>query len=141
MICVYVTMCSDQLFVCVFEWFYDLITYVLNDLLYVLENYIWYHWVNLWNQNTRDLLDSILLCIVYNYLLDVWPTPSITIFRLKFNWETKTLDLFVRCKVECESFLGDVNNAWSPKRFLVIFILLKILQYLEINSKLWILVL
>ena len=38
-------------------------------------------------------------------------------------------------------FLGDVNNAWSLKGFLVIFISLKILQYLEIIiSKLWILV-
>ena len=37
-------------------------------------------------------------------------------------------------------FLGDINNVESLKGFLVIFISLKILQYLEINSKLWILV-
>ena len=37
-------------------------------------------------------------------------------------------------------FLGDVNNALSLKGFLVIFISLEILQYLEIISKLWILV-
>ena len=36
--------------------------------------------------------------------------------------------------------LGDVNNALSLKGFLVIFISLEILQYLEIISKLWILV-
>ena len=69
-----------------------------------LENYIWYHWVDLWNLNTCTLFDSILLCIVYNWLLDVWLTLSITIFRLKFRWETKPLDHFVRCKVERESF-------------------------------------
>ena len=51
-----------------------------------------------------SLLDSILLCIMYNCLLDVWLNPSITIFRLNFNWETEILDLFVRCKVECGSF-------------------------------------
>ena len=32
------------------------------------------------NQNTRAWLNSILLYILYNYLLDVWLTPSITIF-------------------------------------------------------------
>ena len=35
------------------------------------------------NQNTRALFDSIPLCILYNYLLDVWLTPSITIFQIK----------------------------------------------------------
>ena len=79
--------------------------YICNKWFIIcLENYIWYHWVNLWNQNTRALLDSILLCIVYNCLLDVWLTPSITIFRLKFNWGTEALDCFVRCKVERGSF-------------------------------------
>ena len=34
-------------------------------------------------QNTRVLLDSIPLCILYNYLLDAWLTPSITIFQIK----------------------------------------------------------
>ena len=56
-------------------------------------------WVKLWNQ-TCVLLDSILLYIVYNCLLDVWLTPSITIFRLKFSWGTEPLDYFVKCKVE-----------------------------------------
>ena len=56
-------------------------------------------WVKLWNQ-TRALLDSILLYIVYNCLLDVWLTSSITIFRLKFSWGTEPLDYFVRYKVE-----------------------------------------
>ena len=37
-------------------------------------------------------------------------------------------------------FLGDINKVESLKGFLVIFISLKILRYLEINSKLWILV-
>ena len=39
-------------------------------------------WVKLWSQ-TRALFDSILLYIVYNCLLDVWLTPSITIFHIK----------------------------------------------------------
>ena len=60
-------------------------------------------WAKLWNQ-TRALLDSIPLYIVYNCLLDVWLTLSITIFRLKFSWGTEPLDCFVRCKVECGSF-------------------------------------
>ena len=45
------------------------------------------------NQNTRALLDSIPLCILYNYLLDVWLTPSINIFRLKCSWGYKTFGL------------------------------------------------
>ena len=56
-------------------------------------------WVKLWNQ-TRALLDSILLYIVYNCLLDVWLTSSITIFRLKFSWGSEPLDYFVRYKVK-----------------------------------------
>ena len=35
------------------------------------------------NQNTRALLDFIPLCILYNYLLDVWLTPLITNFQIK----------------------------------------------------------
>ena len=35
------------------------------------------------NKNTCALLDSIPLYILYNYLLDVWLTPSITIFMIK----------------------------------------------------------
>ena len=38
------------------------------------------------NQNTRALLDSIPLCILYNHLQDVWLTPSITIFQIKVLW-------------------------------------------------------
>ena len=79
--------------------------YICNKwFITCLENYIWFHWVNLRNQKTRALLDSILLCTVYNCLLDLWLTPSIAIFRLKFNWETETLDLFIKCKVERGSF-------------------------------------
>ena len=66
---------------------------------YMFGKLYWIFWVKLWNQ-TRALLDSILLYIVYNCLLDVWLTPSITIFRLKFSWGTEPLDYFVRCKVE-----------------------------------------
>ena len=48
-------------------------------MFYIIE------WITLWNLNTHALLDSILLCIVYNWLIDVWLTPSITIFRLQFS--------------------------------------------------------
>ena len=71
------------------------------------------------NQNTRALLDSILFCIVYNCLLDVWLTPSITISKLKFSWGTEPLDCFLRCKVEHGSL--DYSKLWSLdfcKRFL-----------------------
>ena len=44
------------------------------------------------------LLDSILLCILYNYLLNVWLTPSITVFRLKCSWKYRTFGLL--CKVQ-----------------------------------------
>ena len=104
----YVRMCD------VYMWHYALINY-----LYVFSNNfkIWIYicvclavpymfgklyrifWVKLWNQ-TRALLDSILLYIVYNCLLDVWLTLSITIFRLKFSWGTEPLDYFIRCKVK-----------------------------------------
>ena len=50
------------------------------------------------NKNTCALLDSIPLCILYNYLLDVWLTPSITIFRLKCSWEYRTFGSL--CKVQ-----------------------------------------
>ena len=75
-------------------------------------------WVKLWNQ-TRTLLDSIPLYIVYNCLLDVWLTPSITISKLKFSWGTEPLDCFLRCKVEHGSL--DYSKLWSLdfcKRFL-----------------------
>ena len=75
---------------------------VFSGSLYVWKTYRIF-WVKLWNQ-TRALLDSIPLYIVYNCLLDVWLTPSITIFRLKFSWGTEPLDYFVRCKVERGSF-------------------------------------
>ena len=91
--------------ICMCFWMILRFDYICNKWLIIcLENYIWYHWVNSWNQNTRALLDSILLCIVYNCLLDIWFTPSITIFRLKFRWETKSLNHFIRCKVEHGSF-------------------------------------
>ena len=35
------------------------------------------------NQNTCARLDFIPLCILYNYLSNVWFTPSITIFQIK----------------------------------------------------------
>ena len=76
--------------------------YVFSGSLYVWKLYRIF-WVKLWNQ-TRALFDSIPLCIMYSCLLDVWLTPSITIFRLKFSWGTEPLDCFVRCKVECGSF-------------------------------------
>ena len=92
------------------------------------------------NQNTRTLLDSIPLCILYNYLLNVWLTSSITIFILKFSWGTKPLDCFVRCKVERGS-LGKVNNTWSLKRLLVIILFrFRFHSILEIILNLWILV-
>ena len=50
------------------------------------------------NQNTHALLDSIPLSILYHYLLDVWFTPSITIFRLKCSWEYRTFGSL--CKVQ-----------------------------------------
>ena len=105
--CVYVTLCSNQLSVCVFKiWFYIYIyiymcvcVCVCSVVPYMFGKLCRIFWVKLWNQ-TRALLDSILLYIMYNCLLDVWLTPSITIFRLKFSWGTKPVDYFVRCKVE-----------------------------------------
>ena len=81
-----------------FEYIYIYI-YVCSVVPYMFGKLYWIFWVKLWNQ-TRALLDSIRLYIVYNCLLDVWLTPSITIFRLKFSWGTEPLDYFVRCKVE-----------------------------------------
>ena len=81
-------------------WLY---IYMCSVVLYMFGKLYRIFWVKLWNQ-TRASLNSILLYIVYNYLLDVWLTPSITIFRLKFSWGTEPLDCFVRCKVERESF-------------------------------------
>ena len=72
---------------------------VCSVVPYMFGKLYWIFWVKLWNQ-TRALLDSIRLYIVYNCLLDVWLTPSITIFRLKFSWGRKPLDYFVRYKVE-----------------------------------------
>ena len=76
---------------------------VCSVVLYMFGKLYRIFWVKLWNQ-TRALLDSILLYIVYNCLLDVWLTPLITIFRLKFSWGTKPLDYFVRCKIERGNF-------------------------------------
>ena len=99
-----------------YMWHYALINYLyvfLNNfkiwlymclvVLYMFGKLYRIFWVKLWNQ-THALLDSIPLYILYNYLLDVWLTPSITIFRLKFSWGTEPLGCFVRCKVERGSF-------------------------------------
>ena len=86
--CVYVTLCSNEFCMCFrITLRFDYIC--IKWFIICLENYIWYHCVSLWNQNTCALLDSIQLCIVCNCLLDVWLTQSITIFRLKFSWEKK----------------------------------------------------
>ena len=79
-----------------FEYIY---IYMCSVVPYMFGKLYRVFWVILWNQ-TRALLDSILMYIVYNCLLDVWLTPSITIFRLKFSWGTEPLDYFVRYKVE-----------------------------------------
>ena len=74
---IYIYMCVC---VCVYVCVCSVVPYMLGKLYQIF-------WVKLWNQ-THALLDSILLYIVYNYLLDVWLTPSITIFILKFSWGT-----------------------------------------------------
>ena len=84
---IYIYMC-----VCVCVCVCSVVPYMFGKLYRIF-------WVKLWNQ-THALLDSILLYIVYNCLLDVWLTPSITIFRLMFSWGTEPLDYFVGCKVE-----------------------------------------
>ena len=85
-------------------WLYIYISVcVCSVVLYMFGKLYRIFWVKLWNQ-TRALLDSILLYIVYNCLLDVWLTPSITIFRLKFSWGIEPLDCFIRCKVKRKSF-------------------------------------
>ena len=72
--------------------------YVFSGSLYVWKNYIKYFE---WNCEIKLVFCLTLFrCILYNCLLDVWLTPSITIFRLKFSWGTEPLDYFVRCKVE-----------------------------------------
>ena len=50
---------------------------VCSMVLYMFGKLYRIFWVKLWNQ-TRALLNSILLHIVYNCLLDVWLTPSMT---------------------------------------------------------------
>ena len=74
------------IYICV-QWF-----------LICLENYIEYFELNCEIKLVPCL--TLFYCIVYNCLLDVWLTPSITIFRLKFSWGTEPLDYFVRYKVE-----------------------------------------
>ena len=99
-ICMYfwITLRFDYIYVCVCVCVcvYSMVLYMFGKLYRIF-------WVKLWNQ-THALLDSIPLYIVYNCLLDVWLTPSITIFRLKFSWGTEPLDCFIRCKVERGSF-------------------------------------
>ena len=101
---VYMWYCALINYLCVFSNNFKIWIYIcVQWFLICLENYYRIFWVKLWNQ-TRTLLNSIPLYIVYNCLLDVWLTPSITIFRLKFSWGTEPWDCFVRCKVERGSF-------------------------------------
>ena len=100
---VYMWYCALINYLYVFSNNFKMIIYMCSVVLYMFGKLYRIFWVKLWNQ-TRALLDSILLYIVYNCLLDVWLTPSITIFRLKFSWGTEPLDCFVRCKVERGSF-------------------------------------
>ena len=99
-ICFRITLKFDYIYlymcVCVCVCVFSVVLYMFGKLYRIF-------WVKLWNQ-TRALLDSIMLYIVYNCLLDVWLTPSITIFRLKFSWGTEPLDCFVKCKVMHGSF-------------------------------------
>ena len=88
---IYIYMC-----VCVCVCVCSVVPYMFGKLYRIF-------WVKLWNQ-TRALLDSILLYIMYNCLLDVWLIPSITIFKLKFSWGIEPLDYYVRCKVERGSY-------------------------------------
>ena len=94
----------------VYMWHCALINYLylfLNDfkiwlymylvVLYMFGKLYVIFWVKLWNQ-TRALLNSIPLCILYNYLLDVWLAPSITVFILKCSWKYRTFGSF--CKVQ-----------------------------------------
>ena len=76
------------------KWFFICFRIIIFDII---------EWV-CEKSNTYALLDFILLCIVYNCLLDVWLTPLITIFKLKFSWRIEPLDYFVKCKVKCGSF-------------------------------------
>ena len=94
--CFQITLRFEYIYMCVCVCVCLVVPYMFGKLYRIF-------WVKLWNQ-TRALLDSILLYIVYNCLLDMWLIPSITIFRLKFSWGTEPLDCFVRCKVERESF-------------------------------------
>ena len=90
--CFQITLRFEYIYMCVCVCVCSVVSYMFGKLYRIF-------WVKLWNQ-THALLDSILLYIVYNCLLDVWLNPSITIFRLKFSWGTEPLDYFVRCKVE-----------------------------------------
>ena len=101
---VYMWHCALIIYLYVFSNNFKIWVYIcVQWFLICLENYYRIFWVKLWNQ-TRTLLNSIPLYIVYNCLLYVWLAPSITIFRLKFSWRTEPLDCFVRCKVERGSF-------------------------------------
>ena len=89
--CFRITLRFDYIYMC------SVVPYMFRKLYQIF-------WVKLWNQ-TRALLDSIPLYIMYNCLLDVWLTPiNYNFFKLKFSWGTKPLDCFVRCKVERGSF-------------------------------------
>ena len=73
-ICMYfwITLRFDYIYVCV-----CVCVCVCSMVLYMFGKLYRIFWVKLWNQ-TRALLDSIPLHIVYNCLLDVWLTPSMT---------------------------------------------------------------
>ena len=75
-----ITLRFEYIYMCVCVCVCSVVPYMLGKLYQIF-------WVKLWNQ-THALLDSILLYIVYNCLLDVWLTPSLTIFILKFSWGT-----------------------------------------------------
>ena len=107
-ICMYfrITLRFDYIYIYIYIYIYVSVCVCLcvcSVVLYMFGKLYRIFWVKLWNQ-TRTLLDSIPLYIVYNCLLDVWLTPSITIFKLKFSWGAEPLDCFVRCKVERGSF-------------------------------------
>ena len=100
---VYIWHCALINYLYVFSNNFNIWLYMCWVVPYMFGKLYRIFWVKLWNQ-TRALLNSFPLYIVYNCLLDVWLTPSITIFRLKFSWGTEPLDCFVRCKVERGSF-------------------------------------
>ena len=84
---VYIWHCALINYLYVFSNNFNIWLYMCLVVPYMFGKLYRIFWVKLWNQ-TRALLNSFPLYIVYNCLLDVWFTPSITIFRLKFSWGT-----------------------------------------------------